>query len=81
MASIIQHDTVEREEGPSRIAMTLVFLAVGFLAGTYWADPVGFLSTVEAFAQSVYDGVIQWGVAVVLTAVASWVVGRKRTNR
>ncbi|MEU5069084.1 hypothetical protein AB0G95_34155 [Streptomyces virginiae] len=81
MASIIQHGTVEREEGPSRIAVALVLLAVGFLVGSYAADPAGFIATVEAFSQSVYDGAVQWGVTVVLTAVASWCVGRKRPNR
>ncbi|UUY52744.1 hypothetical protein NRK68_36430 (plasmid) [Streptomyces yangpuensis] len=81
MASIIQHGTVEREEGPSRIAIALVLLAVGFLAGSYAANPAEFIVTVDVFAQSVYDGAVQWGVTVVLTAVASWCVGRKRANR
>ncbi|GHD82199.1 hypothetical protein ACFQL8_10420 [Streptomyces goshikiensis] len=81
MGSIIQHGTAEREEGPSRAATALVLLAVGFLAGIYVTDPVAFTSTVEMFASSVYDGAIQWGVTVVLTAVASWCVGRKHTNR
>ncbi|WP_405533844.1 hypothetical protein OG592_44640 (plasmid) [Streptomyces avidinii] len=72
---------MEREEGPSRTATVLVLLAVGFLAGSYAADPAGFIITVEGFARSVYDGAVQWGVTVVLTAIASWCVGRKRTNR